>query len=70
MFKLGLWGDPSHKSHSYLIILHHAQLHLQLPKQIVHPQVPDVERYNTKAGGGRQSLEVTKEPSPLPTFRT
>ena len=62
MFEPGLWGDPTHKSPSDLIILHYAQFHLQLPKQIVHPQVPDAERHKTKAwwqqeSGGNKDAE-------------
>lgn len=60
MFELGLWEDPTHKSTSHLIILHCAQFHLQLPKQIVPLQVPDTGRHKTKPGGSK-SLEVRKE---------
>lgn len=37
MFKLRCNQDPNHKSRCNLIILHDAQFHLQLPKQIVCP---------------------------------
>ena len=68
MFELRLWGDPTHKSPSDLIILNYAQFHLQLPKQIVQSQVADAGGHKTKPGGSK-SLEVTKEnESPRPTF--
>lgn len=61
MFELGLWEGLTHKSPGDLIILHYAQFHLQLPKQIVHPQVPDAERHKTKPAWWQQESGGNKE---------
>lgn len=67
IFELGLRENPTHKSPSNLIILHYAQFHLQLPKQIVHPQVPDdAERHKTNLVAGR--VWMLQKLSLLPTF--